>query len=228
VGRLNLNNVLAVVLPLVVVLGSAWLTVFQVRRMRDLESQRRQVEQSIAITQNSIASLEALPPLNRIPTEPFAPKEQVDFLNTLRAYADATRVKLVNWTNATPLAPISPSNPAADSQEPGSTLPRGVIPIGSAVVISGTYANVRDFLYYLLRSPRLFSMTDLRWSRSEQYPNTTVSFTLTRYVTRPGDNVPAAGGSSAERNPLIEARPLYRPAEIGAPSGTGSTGRGAP
>lgn len=210
-GRFNLNNVLVVVLPLIVLLGSGWLTMYQLRRMRDLDAQRRQVEQSIAITQNSIASLEALPPLNRIPTEPFAPKEQVDFLNTLRAYADATRVRLVNWSNATPLAPLSTTSPATDTMEPKNALPRGVIPIGSAVVISGTYANVREFLYYLLRSPRLFSLTDLRWSRSDQYPNTTVSFTLTRYVTRPGDSAPAGGTTNAGPSTVFGTRPMYSP-----------------
>jgi len=163
--------------------------------MNALHEDLERTEREIALAERTAQELKVAPAPARFPTSPLGPREQPDFLNTLRAYADATRVRLDRWTNATPIAPTS----SAQEQEPSTRpkLPAGVAPVSSAVEASGSYANVREFLYLLLRSPRLFTMNDVRWERGDKWPRTRVSFTLTRYVSTapPAPEESAAAGS---------------------------------
>jgi hypothetical protein len=82
---------------------------------------------------------------------------------------------------------------------------------------------VREFLYNILRSPRLLTMTDVRWGRTDRWPTTGVSFTLTRYVTPPGKSplLSSLTNGSAQGLPLETASRLRdRPLSLDQPGKT--------
>jgi hypothetical protein len=177
VNRFSFAGVATVVVPLTCVLGMGVLVYMQYLRMRGIEDERAQTEANIRIVEGSLQRIMESPPPPRRPAEFRTRGEQVDYLNTIQAYALASRVRITRWTNFAPLAPQTTSGglrPAA--------MPKGVVAVPSAVEVAGSYANVRAFLYYLQRSPRLFSLNDFKWSRGDKWPSTTVAFTLTRYL----------------------------------------------
>jgi len=176
------------------VVGRQWMA------LQALGREHRSVEQDIAVVENSLRQLDAAPPPSRIATEELSNREQVSFLNMLRGYADAWRVRLVRWSNGTPIAPGMAAEGAPNR------LPEGVYAIGSAVEVAGAYNDVRRFLYDLQRSPRLYNLSEVRWTRGDKWPITMASFTLTRYVTA------AAPGVSSSAAPAGAPAPAFGPA----------------
>ncbi len=180
-NKLSLFNIAAIVVPFACFLIAGGVIYREVLRINQLNDTRIQMEKNIAFLETIQKELDRQPPLPRFPTVEQSPREQPDFLNTLRMFAFATSVRLVRYTNATPIAPSSTS---AANQDTKPASPSGVIPIASSVEVAGRYTNIREFLYALQRSPRLFNMSDIRWTASaERWPITSTSFTLTRYVT---------------------------------------------
>lgn len=197
-NRTSHLNIAKIVIPFLCFLIAGGVISYEIRRIRRLEGERIQVEQNIATVEKLRQELDQHTPvmLNRFPTAQQSPQEQADFLNKLRAYAAATQIRIVRWTNATPIAPASGGESGPPKQ---SSIPPGVLPISSSIEVSGLYNDIRAFLYSLLRDPRLFSLTDIEWQRSDRWPRTRVSMTLTRYVTRersPLNDVTAGAGAS--------------------------------
>lgn len=178
-GKLNFRNVLTMLLPLVALIANVGVVLTQKGRVDDIDTRRQKTEENIAAVEAAIKRVDESPSPPRMPTMEQSPREQVDFLNMLRAFASASAVKVDQFNNSTPVAPSSGSGTDASK----TVIPGGVLAISSSVEISGPYNNVRSFMYDLLRSPRLFSVNDLQWTRGMPYPKTVASFTLTRYVT---------------------------------------------
>lgn len=147
-------------------------------RARGLEVDTATLHQQIVAAKQLLVEVEGQKHFVRFPTAEQAPQEQPAFLNQLRAYADLNRVRINRW--AVTAAP--PHNTDAQRRP----LPPDVIPLSSALEVSGRFADVRMFLYDLLRSPRLVNMADMRWTRALPGCVTTLSFMLTRYVVPPG------------------------------------------
>jgi hypothetical protein len=190
--KLSWINILALLIPLACLVAAILFVMVQVRRINDLKAQRMQLERNIALVENRLSQMSAAPPPARIATVEMSASEQLDFLNTLRAYSDATRVRLVRWTSTPPLVSASAGQP----EQGRRTLPPGVTPIASTIEVAGEYRNLREFMYNLLRSPRLYSMNDIRWVRGDRWPATSVTFILTRYVAAPASGAGAPSGTT--------------------------------
>jgi Tfp pilus assembly protein PilO len=159
-----------------------------------LDADDRTVRQQIASARQLLAELEGQQHLVRFPTAAQVAQEQPVFLNQLRSYADLNRVRIDRWTiSATTINPRS-----AQAQKKG--LPPDVTPLTSSLQVAGRYADVRLFLYDLLRSPRLVNMSDIRWTRAPTPGDTALIFTITRYVAPPGK-------ASADVNAAVAALP---------------------
>ncbi len=117
------------------------------------------------------------------------------FLQWRKETAAASHVEVSKWTNMPP--PPPPPAPAADQpKDPNAPkpLPRGISMLISAVEVSGTYTDIRDFLYLIMRSTRVVTLNGVKWTRAEKWPQTKVTFTVTRYVnTEPN---PTHGGAN--------------------------------
>lgn len=179
--RESLYRSLTIATPIVAFVCATGVTVYEWQRLKQLEKSTIETEHKLTAIDNELRSFDAQPPTEKYPTVAKTPKEQAEFLDTLRANADICKVQLVRWSNTTP--PPAPP-PAQATDKPASGLPSGVAAIISIVEVSGRSDNTRQFLYNILRSRRLLNMCDIKWVR-DQWPNTHLMFTLTRYVAPP-------------------------------------------
>jgi hypothetical protein len=167
----------AFAIPLVCLVLGVILIMTQLARVRGLDAEKAQISKNISFVQGLIAQNDMQPLADKEPAIPQTADEQSLFLNELRLHAANARIELVRWANSPPPA-----------QQPGAPAPPPsgpTIPIVSSVETAGTYQNLRAFMYSLLRSPRLLNVSNLTWRREDDYPNTRLIFTLTRYVTKP-------------------------------------------
>ncbi|HLV79662.1 MAG TPA: hypothetical protein VKT32_05245 [Chthonomonadaceae bacterium] len=202
-NRSSFYNIATIAVPLTCFLLAIGLVFYEIHRLSTLKAESHQTAQQIAQVEKIIHDIEAQPPSEKIPAVPQTANEQVDFLNVLRLFASESRVTISRWSNATPLAPVTTSNAPGNNgsgNNAGSSLPSGITPIASSVEVTGPYSGVRRFFYDLLQEKRLINMTEFRWSRG-QYPQTHVSFTLTRYVSPPPATATSASGTATPTNP---------------------------
>jgi len=170
---------LTILMPIFAVLCATGVSVYEWRRLKHLESEAAATQTQITQIERELRSYEAQPQTEKFPTVPKTPREQAQFLDALRANADVSGVQLVRWSNTTP-APAAQTTP--DKAAAGTA--SGVGSIVSVLEVTGHAENTRQFLYNVVRSRRLLNMADIKWVR-ETWPNTHLTFTLTRYVAPP-------------------------------------------
>jgi hypothetical protein len=129
------------------------------------------------------------------------PDEQAQFLTQLRMNAQSANIKLVEYRN---MGQVMARRQDPNQRNASQSIYR---PVASALTVQGPYQGVRAFAYSLLRSDRLMNMNGVSWKRDPDGRTTTLSFTLTRYVTDPSTSVEtktvpmaekgSAGGASA-------------------------------
>jgi Tfp pilus assembly protein PilO len=190
-------------LPLFALVIGAGAITFETRQLSNVQSELNATRQEVASARNLINEMEGQKSLSRYPTAAMTPTEQPYFLNSLRTYAELNHVELVRWSSA----PIPGKNDPAVK-----ALPADVTPLVSSVELDGRYADLRAFLYDLLKSPRLVNMTDMKWSRGFKGPVETLTFTLTRYVVPPGKDAASVASTAAG----VPAKQPFTP--INAPS----------
>lgn len=172
---------LTILMPIAAVLCATGVSVFEWRRLKRLEDEAAATQSKITQIDRELRSYEAQPQTEKFPTVPKTPREQAQFLDALRANADVSGVQLIRWSNiAPPAAPAPQPTPDKPAPAPQS----GVTSIISVVEVSGRAENTRKFLYNVVRSRRLLNMADIKWVR-DTWPNTHLTFTLTRYVAPP-------------------------------------------
>ena len=196
---------LTIMMPLAGVLCASGVSIFEWQRLKRLEGETLSTQEKLRHIDQELRSYEAQPTTEKFPTVARTPREQALFLDALRANADVCKVQLVRWSNTTP----APAAPTGDKG--ASPLPPAVSSIVSIVEVAGRSENTRQFLYNVLRSRRLLNMSDLKWVR-DTWPNTHLTFTLTRYVAPPvqlpGGHSPAphaqeAGSHAAPASPSV-------------------------
>lgn len=112
----------------------------------------------------------------RYATEPQSAQELPGFVNAVRGYADPNHVQIVRWM----VAPIIVN--VHSNEYKRLNMPDHVTPLTTFVQVRGSYAGVRAFLYGLLRSPRLFTLNELKWTRGVKPAETDLAITVTRYL----------------------------------------------
>lgn len=192
-------KILTIVLPIIAVLIAGIFTMTQITRMRSLRTQKEAVDKSYTYITNLMRQDQLQPITDKIPAEVSSPQEQAAFLDQLRQLAAGTGIEIIRWTNTartvTPAPAPNPNDPKAKEQPKAAA----VTALMCTMDIAGEYANMRSFMYALLRSKRLLNVSGLTWSRTNEYPRTALTFTCTRYVTdRAMYTAPVEPGDSAK------------------------------
>lgn len=204
-------KILAIVMPIVALIIATIFTMTQITRMRGLQADKAAVDKDIAFLEDLMQQDQLQPITNKIPAEVISQQEQAAFLNQLRQLAAASGVEIVQWTNtarslATP-EPKEGEDPSAASK---------VQALMCTMNIRGEYARIRSFMYSLLRSTRLLNVSNLTWTRTNEYPRQALTFTCTRYVT----TEPTLLGTPPAQDP---ANPAEEPG-VTSPATTDSSG----
>ena len=173
----------ALVTPLVSVMCAMGLTIYEMRRLQNFQSEVTTTQTKISDVNRVINENIALPVASQNTTVDRGPHEQNSFLNSLRMIQNQSHVQITRLTNIEPpaLAAPDPSSPTAA---------RSVVmaaPISTSMEVVGKQNDVRQFLYRIQLAPRLMNMTDMKWLR-DAYPTTHLIFTLTRYVAPSGSH----------------------------------------
>ena len=126
--------------------------------------------------------------------------EEPLFLEDLRSRARQCGVTIASWTSQAKQygGADSPSGQVASSGGADANLLKGITKISCSLSLAGQYSALRTFLEGLTRSDRLYTVSDVNWSRAEE--GTTLTVTLARYVGPPtaapdNSNSRAPGGS---------------------------------
>jgi hypothetical protein len=191
----NPKTLLIIVAPIVCLLIVGAAAYLQYSQMTALKADVATVQQQIVKINQTLRQTLAAPVIKRFAAGAPTKDEQAYFINWLRLRATAANVELARLSNIPPPAP--PANAQASApKDPNAPkpLPRGIAAQASTVEASGRYSDIRDFLYLLLKSERVLTINGVTWTRGEKWPQTKVSFTLTRYVyTEPK---PTHGGAT--------------------------------
>ena len=167
-----------VLFPLVAAIVGGVVYRIEGNKLHRFEADLKAADVQLASVKQIVKEMEGQKRVGRTPTLAMTAREQPIFLDMVRKTADASHIQLVRWTNA-PVLAIS----KADKEDSSKRIyPDDVTPIAGNVEISGRYGDVRNFLYNVLRLPRLVNMSDVKWSRGSKGHLQSVTFTLTRYV----------------------------------------------
>ena len=175
-------------------------TFLQVQHLRQIRLQQELTQKQLTDLNQMLTAVSQQPSLTKFPTAPNTPEEQGAFLTMLRAAAEAHGAQLVHFElKSTPSEFTNATTVNGTAAATVKKMPDGVIPIFNDVELAGNYPAVREVLYDLLRAPRLYNTTDLKWTTDDKYI-TRLRFTLIRYVAVPSAP-PAPGNASASAGP---------------------------
>jgi hypothetical protein len=179
ISRKLLYRQAVLLVPMVSIFVVVVLTLYEAHRCRQADRQLVVTRKQIAQLATLIKDLDSKPPISVVPVILQSPAEQPDFIDMIRSRAEQNHVSLTRWANAA----VSGSSPGAGK---GSSLPAEVSAINCSIESAGTYNDLRHFLYSLQDGPRLFTLSDMVWSRNDKWPITMLKFNLARYVTMNG------------------------------------------
>lgn len=160
------------------------LNAYEVRRVQMLEARLKTTQKEIMEARELISGVEKRGTAGFVSLVPDSPHEQIDFVSALRTTAGQCHVNLARWGVA-PLPTIAV--PEGTPQQLKDDLGK-VTPVSNDVSVTGTYEQVRAFLFSLTQQERLVTLDSIKWSRGAAPPTTTFNFRLTRYV----GNLPVA------------------------------------
>ena len=165
-------------IPIACIGLTSGLNAYEVRRVQTLDTRLKATEQEIREARELIAGVEKRGKAGFITIVPDTPQEQVTFIGALRAVAAQSHVRLTQW-GASPVPTISAPETAGEKLK--ADLAK-VTPIANEISVSGTYDQIRGFLFSLTKQERLVTLSGIRWTRATDPPMTTLNFRLTRYV----------------------------------------------
>jgi hypothetical protein len=201
----TLITVFAPIIAIVVVAVFAW---NQRARAAELDGQIAKAQSNIERVKLEMQNAGQAPRRNQVASREESPFEERDFLTLIQSYATASQLAITKWAHATPVAPTATTSSSVNPNDPPKKqYPTGIKPIVSTIELGGKYADIQQFLYFLLQDERLFTVNDVKWRRGEKWPACALSFTLTRYVhahdplappsagQQPGQSFPSFSGS---------------------------------
>lgn len=194
ISRKVLYRQAVLLVPVVSLFVVVMITLFEVHRFRQSGRELTVAKKQIVQIESLIKDLDAKPLLTVTPVILQSPVEQPDFIDVLRSRAEVSHVTLIRWANSS--GPVSPGATGG-----ASPMPAEVSSINCTIESAGTYNDLRHFLYSLQDAPRLFTLSDMVWSRNDKWPITTLKFNLARYITSIGTapvHIPAPVKATAE------------------------------
>lgn len=165
-------------IPIACIGLTSGLNAYEVRRVQTLEAKLTATSQEIREARELITGVEKRGKAGFIAVVPDTPQEQVAFVSTLRANAAQCQVRLTQWGTA-PVPTISV--PEGANPRLKDDLAK-VTPIANEVSVSGTYDQIRNFLFSLTKQERLVTLSSIKWTRAADPPLTALNLRLTRYV----------------------------------------------
>ena len=127
---------------------------------------------------------------NRFAAQPVTPTEEAKFLDGLKRHVNASGASIIKWTStSTTYMPPEPDDGNPQTAKGADPVLVGLSKVTSQLTLAGDYASLRSFLHNIAASPRLYTFSDVRWTRDRH--GCLLALNLSRYIA------PAASNDSA-------------------------------
>jgi hypothetical protein len=174
--RPEVQRLLSIVIPALVLLLTIALVLPKVTALRNLNRQGRELRRQ-ATQAPHVAVERAAQPVGRHPVAPETRDEQLIFLRELSQIVSASRVQLLSYR--------PPTAPASKPEEKAELSNKLITPKATEVALTGSYSNLMVFFSALANMDRLFTVESLQL-KTDSYPRLSATFRLVRYVTPAG------------------------------------------
>jgi hypothetical protein len=185
--KLDLNRVLGWALPLVCMAVAAVLIIRQNSALQEangklLDAQRAE---TMAAAAKDLADKQS--GKMRFAAAPATQNEESKFLDGLKIHAAAAGVKITRWNSR-----AGSTTAPAEAAEADPAL-HGITKRSGDLTLNGSFEAIRSFLVGMSQTNRLYTFSDMRWSRNEKGLELTT--TISRYVE------PSSTQMAAETSP---------------------------
>ncbi|MFN8221336.1 MAG: hypothetical protein U0S12_14535 [Fimbriimonadales bacterium] len=173
-------RVAAWLIPIACMTGGSLAIYTQYQRLETAKSAMAQAQVELDQAQSAYLAAQRAEIETRYAAQAETIDEEAAFLRDLRKRAVENGVTIVKWTAVT--TPASPP-PVTDQKEEKKADPlKDIKRVSSDLVMEGPYGSMRKFVQGLLESDRLYTTSNLRWTRSDD-GGTVMSVTIARYTT---------------------------------------------
>ncbi len=152
---------------------------------RSLQEAQGSLQLAQAAVQEATAAKEQLDAAGdetRYAAAGMGPYEESAFLNDLRSRAAACQVEIRRWDSRFRSFGSETNDETKDpEEEKRQEKLKGITRISSDLTLAGSYSGVRKFLGGMVASPRLFTLSNVKWSRQDT-GGTELLVTVSRYV----------------------------------------------
>lgn len=125
--------------------------------------------------------MEEQPVDGRYAAEERSPTEETKFLDELRNRAKAAGVTIVRWSSHTSTYDKNKAGgPPSPTQAKDEEAVKGLTKVSCDLAVSGAYPALRRFVAGLSTSPRLYTLSNVDWNRSDT--GSELAMTLGRYL----------------------------------------------
>lgn len=168
-------------IPIACMTGGSLAIYTQYQRLETAKSAMAQAQVELDQAQSAYLAAQRAEIETRYAAQAETIDEEAAFLRDLRKRAVENGVTIVKWTAVT--TPASPPPPVTDQKEEKKADPlKDIKRVSSDLVMEGPYGSMRKFVQGLLESDRLYTTSNLRWTRSDD-GGTVMSVTIARYTT---------------------------------------------
>ncbi len=160
-------------LPLACIGVSAWLIFDGQAQVAKAQENRASAQQELTVAQDAHLALDRLGDSKPVLSEPESAAEEARFLSGLRRHAALQGAAILKWSSTTEVY-------KEDAKMPEHKALVGLTRVTSHLSAVGSYASLYKFLQSISSSQRLYTFSDIRWTRDSAANRLT--FSLTRYV----------------------------------------------
>jgi hypothetical protein len=161
-------------------------TMVTLNQHRALEGEKVKLQLAQTAVQEAAAArdqIEKAGDETRYAATAMGPFEESAFLTDIRSRAQNCGVQIRRWdshSKAFGSTPKEEESKDPEEQKREEKL-KGIVRISSDLTIAGPYSGVRKFLGGMIASPRLFTLGNVKWTRSES-GGTELVVSVSRYV----------------------------------------------
>lgn len=176
-------RVLGWMIPGICMAGAVLVTYRQSQSLTEAQREREAAIGEVVAANKLRESLLSLGKERRYAAVVGDESEQTQFLGDLKARAAQNGVVIKSWSTQVDAlgkpAELSTSGTVSDGEK--DELLTGLIRIRSNLTVAGQFSNIQVFLRELIQSDRLFTLSNVNWTRVSDETNLAV--TISRYVT---------------------------------------------
>jgi hypothetical protein len=171
-------RILGWVIPGICIALAGWIIYHQDRVFQGAIAARNQANIELEEAVHQKVVIDSMPAERRFAAADDVPIEESSFLTYLKARAAAHGVTLASWNSQT--IEYGKANQGVVQDQQLASILKGIRKVSSTLSLTGTYGSLRALIGDIEASDRLFTLSNLAWTRSKG--GTSLTMVIARYV----------------------------------------------